>query len=611
MCGIFGYIGNDDPLSNCLNGLKMLEYRGYDSAGIAGITDNQIVHCKEVGKIDELEKKLLSSNFKKLQIAIGHTRWATHGIANNLNAHPHFDNNHKIALVHNGIIENYMQIKRRLLKENVKFYSDTDTEVITKLIAFNYKNDFFTALKISLKELVGSFALAIINIDNPNTIYAACRESPLTIGYNDKKTESIISSDPNAFAGKHLNILFLKKDEIAIIKKEKINIFHNEHLLTNKIPQKLDFKNLLPDKKGFDHFMLKEIYEQPVTIQKAMMGHLSEEFGTTEFEHVSFSNTELMSTKHIKIIACGTSWHAGCIGSLLLENIARIHTQAEIASEIRYQNPIITNNTLVIAISQSGETADTIAAIKEAKAKGAKILAICNVKNSTIARESDYCLFLKAGPEISVCSTKAFTSQITLLFLFTLYMARLRHLGKNEGQIFINELKKIPEKIKQVLNLSSQIEKMAKKYAKYDNFFYIGRQYMYPTCLEAALKLKEISYLNACGYPGGEIKHGPIALISENYPVIAFCSNKYTQDKIISNLMELKARKAPVLAFAFEGFTDITKVADDVIFLPDTLDELATFPSTVAGQLFAYYIAKEKKTDIDRPRNLAKSVTVE
>lgn len=610
MCGIFGYIGRDDPLVSCIEGLKKLEYRGYDSAGIAGLRNGNLIFCKETGKISSLEKKLEKEKLK-LDIAIAHTRWATHGIANETNAHPHVDINSSLAIVHNGIIENYDILRTELKTNGIKFSTDTDTEVIAQLIAYNYKNNLLSAVSDSLKLMKGSFAIALIHKDYPDHIVASSRESPLAIGFDDQKAEILLSSDPNAFLGRNLNVFYLKNEEIAIISSKSIEVYDfNKNMITKKT-ERLEGESYYPTKNGFEHFMLKEIYEQPITVQKAMLGHLSEEFGTASFDGMCFSPSELMATKHILIIACGTSLHAGSLAASMLEDKARIPTQAEIASEIRFKNPIISDETLVIAISQSGETADTIGAVREAKAKGAKILGICNQKNSTLARESDSCIFLEAGPEISVCSTKAFTSQITILSLFTLFMARLRHLTKEEGQKFLSELKKIPKIIKQIIDNDRIIKNLAKKYSQYENFFFLGRRYMYPTCLEAALKLKEISYLNANGYPAGELKHGPISLISKDLPVIAFCMNKQTNDKMLSNLMEVKARGAPILAIASMGSKDLDKIADDILFLPSTIDELAPFPSSVAGQLFAYYIAKERGREIDQPRNLAKSVTVE
>jgi glucosamine--fructose-6-phosphate aminotransferase (isomerizing) len=610
MCGIFGYIGKKDTLKVCLNGIKSLEYRGYDSSGIAGISQKKIVTIKEVGKIACLEK-LLNKRKIKLDIGIAHTRWATHGEANYKNAHPHCDMSESLAIVHNGIIENYLTLKRMLKNKGYLFKSDTDSEVIANLIAYNYKKDLTIALRDSLKMIKGSLAIALIHKNKPNQILATCRESPIAIGHDDEKNEILLSSDPNAFLGRNLSLTYLRNDEIAIIKSKSFILLDNNNNPIQRKIQRLNAENRQPSKDGFDHFMLKEIHEQPLTIQKAMLGHYSEDFGTAEFTNLNVSTQELMATKHILIIACGTSWHAGSIGATMLEDMARIPTQSEIASELRFKNPIISDETLVIAISQSGETADTIAAVREAKAKGAKILGICNVKNSTLTREADSCIFLKAGPEFSVCSTKAFTSQITVLFLFSLFMARLRHMSKKEGQFLLTELKKIPDKVQKVLDNVNVIKNIAKKYSNYDNFFFLGRRHMYITGLEAALKLKEISYLNANGYPAGEMKHGPIALISPQLPVIALCANKQTYNKMLSNLMELKARKAPILALASIGSLNISDIADDVIWLPPAIDELAIFPSSVATQLLAYYIAIERGTEIDQPRNLAKSVTVE
>lgn len=611
MCGIFGYIGSkENPTDICIQGLKLLEYRGYDSAGIAGIHNKNISFIKDIGKIAALEKQVQLADLK-LDLAIGHTRWATHGKLTQNNAHPHIDFKNTIALVHNGIVENFDSIRKMLMSKGIVFSSETDTEVIVQLIAYYYKRNILKATHKALRHLKGSFAIALIHKDYPDQIIAAAKESPLVVGYNDQQTEIFLSSDPNAFLGKDLNILFLHQEEICVLKRKFFQVFDkNLEMIAKKIER---FNGVFtpPSKDGFEHFMLKEIFEQPLTIQKAMLGHLSEDFGTAQFEDLNITSKELLSTRHILIVACGTSWHAGCIAAAMLEEKARIPTQAEIASELRYKNPIISNETLVIAISQSGETADTLAAVREARAKGAKVLGICNVKNSSLTREADSCIFLNAGPEISVCSTKAFTSQITILSLFTLYMSRLRHMSKESGQEYIYELKKIPGKIKQVLSSAEDIKILADKYSSYEHFFYFGRRYMYPTCLEAALKLKEISYLNASGYPAGELKHGPIALISPSLPVIAFCANQQTYDKTLGNLMEVKARGAPILAFATVGSDGIESIADDIIWIPPTTDDLAILPTTVAGQLFAYYIAKKRDREIDQPRNLAKSVTVE
>jgi glucosamine--fructose-6-phosphate aminotransferase (isomerizing) len=608
MCGIFGYMGKN-PIKECLKGLKLLEYRGYDSAGIATLKKGKLLSFKACGKINFLEKKLTLKDHD-IDLAIGHTRWATHGPATEKNAHPHFDTKFNLAVVHNGIIENYSSIKKSLIDKGLKFRSETDTEVIAQLISSNYKNNFIEAIIESLKILEGSLAIVIIHKKHPQEIIAAARESPLAIGYDDKKSEFIISSDPNAFSGKILNVMFLKNDEIAHIKNKEIKILNLKKEIIKKKLEKLNAKNIIFSKKGFEHYLLKEIFEQPLTIQKAYLGRIVENNTNIEFENLNLSKNYLSKINHIIITACGTSYHASLIAASFLQEKASIITTCEIASEMRFKNLIITKNTLVIAISQSGETADTIAAMKTAKAKGAKVLAIVNVKNSTISRLADSNIFLKAGPELSVCSTKAFSSQITVLYLFAIYMARLRFMNEKESFLYLNELKKIPSKIRKILKLSDLIKEKANKYSKYESFFFLGRGLMYPTAMEAALKLKEISYLNANAYPAGEMKHGPLALIHPNLPVIAFCANTKTYDKLLSNLMEAKARGAPILAFATKNSYGIEDIANDIIWVEKTIDELI-FPSSVAGQLFAYYIAKKRKRNIDHPRNLAKSVTVE
>ncbi|MCH9630707.1 MAG: Glutamine--fructose-6-phosphate aminotransferase [isomerizing] [Chlamydiia bacterium] len=613
MCGIFGYVGSsekDNPVTICIEGLKNLEYRGYDSAGIAGLINGKILAHKTVGRIQALEDCVSKENLK-LQVAIAHTRWATHGKPTKINAHPHFDSEKKIALVHNGIIENFKKIKDRLVKEGVNFESDTDTEVIVHLLSHYYESDMLEALQRTLEDLEGSLAIAIVHKDYPNQIFAAARENPLAIGFHKGTCEAYLSSDPNALRNAELDILYLHNNEIAVIKPDEIDIFNIEGKKQVKETEKLELEEGSATKDGYEHFMLKEIFQQPATIQKAMENRISDAFGTAHFEDLTFSTHELQSVNRILILACGTSLHAGYVAASLLENIARIPTEVEIASEFRYANPIISENTLVIAISQSGETADTIAAVREVKAKGAKIIGVCNVKHSTLTREADSTLFLKAGPEISVCSTKAFTSQLTLLSLFTLFMARLRHLSKEDGQDFVKELRKLPMLVSDILEQSSRIEELGKKYSGFEHFFFLGRRYMYPTSLEAALKLKEISYVNATGYPAGELKHGPIALINENLATIAMCGNKQTFQKLLSNIEEVKARNGPILCFANEEHTQLEEIADDVFYLPEVMDTLACIPYSIAAQLFSYYIAKERGTDIDKPRNLAKSVTVE
>jgi len=610
MCGIFGYIGPDNSAAICLEGLKKLEYRGYDSAGLVGISDGQLYFWKEVGKIRALEEAWTEKP-AQLSLAIAHTRWATHGKPTRENAHPHFDQHLRIAVVHNGIVENHRPLREMLKSYDIKFHSETDTEVIAQLIGHFYQGDIVAATQQALSLMQGFWGIAVIHKDHPDKIIAASRENPLAVAFKPSSGEAFLSSDPNAFHSSDLDVLFLRNDELAVIQADKVEVFDPSRTQITKTPEKLGLENYTRSKGDFEHFMLKEIFEQPQTIGQALHNRFIEDFGTVEFENFNLTPQDLQGVRRILILGCGTSWHAGCIGAFLFEEKTRIPAHAEIASEFRYKNPIVSENTLVIAISQSGETLDTIAAVREVKQKGSKVLAICNVRNSTLTREADATVFLRAGPEISVCSTKAFTSQLTVLSLLALLMGRQRHLSKEEGHTFLTELRRIPALVQQVLALDSVIEEAASRYSHYNNFFFLGRHCMYPTSLEAALKLKEISYINATGCAAGEMKHGPIALVDANFPVIGLCGNHKTMDKMISNLTEVKSRGAPILAFAFENTPDIETVADDVIYLPSCPDELAPIPFSVATQLFAYYVAKQRGTEIDHPRNLAKSVTVE
>lgn len=607
MCGIFGYIGKKDPIKMVLDGLKRLEYRGYDSAGLAGVENGKIVSCKEVGKVSALEQEVQKSHFKP-ELAIAQTRWATHGTVTKLNAHPHFDAQHSLALVHNGIIENYETLKKKLHESGVQFVSDTDTEVIAHLIAYHYEGNLLSAVQKTVDELKGAYAVAVVHRDFPDQIIAIAHECPLVIGIGNN--EAFISSDPNAFAFYTRQAIYLSNSEIAVIKADSQQIYNTNQEIT-KESQLIEGSIDQISKGTFEHYTLKEIYEQPQAIRNALLSRFLPEYGTAIFEELDFNMTDLLTVERILILACGTSWHAGCVAAYLIEDKARIPVQVEISSEFRYKNPLVPPGTFVIAISQSGETADTIAAVREVKAKGARVLALCNVHGSTLTREADSTIFLKAGAEIGVCSTKAFTSQVVVLALFTLLLARMRHMSKPEGQDFLHALLKLPDQVQTVLDQSHQIESIAKKYAKHDNFFYLGRRYMFPTSLEGALKLKEISYINANGYAAGEMKHGPIALINEECPTVALCANRMTYDKLISNLMEIKARHGKIIAIAEEGQDQIEKIADDVIYVPQSIDELASILTTVVTQLLAYYIAKERGADIDQPRNLAKSVTVE
>lgn len=607
MCGIFGYVGGRDSVQVVLQGLKQLEYRGYDSAGIAGIKGEELLFCKEVGKIADLERSVEKIGLS-LDVAIGQTRWATHGKVTKTNAHPHMDGARSLAIVHNGIIENYAVLQEELLAQGVLFVSETDTEVIAHLVASCYQGDLLKAVQQAVARLKGAFAIVLVHKNHPGQMVAVAHECPLVIGIGSN--EAFVSSDPHAFAFYTKQVIYLSNAEISVIHRDRQEIFNAEEQL--KRPVRTLETHLGTSSKGsFAHYTLKEIHEQPQAIRSALLGRFLPEYGTALFEELSFSTTDLLHVQRILILACGTSWHAGYVAAYLFEDKARIPTQVEISSEFRYKNPVVPPGTFVIAISQSGETADTIAAVREVKAKGIPVLAICNVHESTLTREADSTIFLRAGPEIGVCSTKAFTSQVVVLSLLVLLMARMRHMSKKEGQEFIQALLNLPEQVEAILHNGAHIEKIARQYAKNENFFFIGRRYMYPTALEGALKLKEISYINANGYPAGEMKHGPIALIHEQCPTVAFCANRMTFEKLLSNLMEVKARLGPIIAIAEETQEGLGDKVDALIPIPPTIDELAAIPSTVVSQLFAYYIAVARGTDVDQPRNLAKSVTVE
>jgi len=609
MCGIFGYVGAKNSVDIVLNGLHRLEYRGYDSAGIAGLHQGKIVDCKEVGKVDTLEKEVKEAGIV-LDVAIAQTRWATHGKPSQVNAHPHFDENRSLALVHNGIIENHEVLKRYLQEEKgVTFLSETDTEVIAHLISSYYEGDILNAVQQAVARLEGSYAIALIHRDFPDQIIAVAHESPLVVGIGRK--EAFVASDTHAFAAHTREVVFLSNSEIAVVSPEKLEIFDSSMEQIEKQTEQLSIVVEDVSKGKFEHFTLKEIYEQPQAIRNAMLSRYLEDYGTAVLEELNFETHELQGIERILIIACGTSWHAGYIAAYMIEEKARIPVQVEISSEFRYKNPIVQPGTCVIAISQSGETADTLAAMRELKAKGAKVIAICNSHGSSMAREADACIAQRAGPEIGVASTKAFTSQLVILALLTLLLARMRHMDKHEGQAFLENLQKLPDQVKKVLEQAPHIEAIARQYAHHENFFFLGRGYMFPTSLEGALKLKEISYINANGYPAGEMKHGPIALINEECPTVALCGNKATYDKLLSNLNEIKARNGKIIAIAEESQKGLEKVADAIIRVPDSLDELASIPTTVVTQLLAYYIAHARGANIDQPRNLAKSVTVE
>lgn len=606
MCGIYAYLGHRNGIKIALDGLKRIEYRGYDSAGIGALVDGKIQFFKDVGKIAGLEHEIgdLVSN-----TVIAHTRWATHGKVTKENAHPHLDDNQSVAVVLNGIIENFQPLKEKLISEGATFRSETDTEVLPHLIAKLYEGDLLKAVQQALVLIHGSYAIGVIHKDHPHELIVAANGCPLVVGVGSGET--FVASDANALIHHTREVFYLSDGELAKITPEGVELFDASMAQISKKTEQLLHSVEEVSKGSFAHFTLKEIFEQPQTVRNAMLSRFFEEYGTVALDGLNLDVNDLLSIKRVLVIACGTSWHAGYVASYMLEDLARVPTQVEVSSEFRYKNPIVPEGSFVIAISQSGETADTIAAVREIKAKGAKVLAICNVQGSTLAREADGCLFLRAGAEVGVCSTKAFTSQLIVLSLFALLMARMRHMSKLEGQQYLHALQKLPVQIQSVLELAPLIEKIAKKYSTFNDFFFLGRRYMFPTALEGALKLKEIAYVNANGYPAGEMKHGPIALISETCPTVALCADKVTYEKLISNLMEAKARHGKIIAIVHEGAQGIETVADDVIYVPDTVDEFAPILTTVATQLFAYYMAKDRGADIDKPRNLAKSVTVE
>ena len=606
MCGIFGYIGFRNAIKQALEGLKRVEYRGYDSAGIAYMKEGSLKVVKSVGKVSQLEEKLQDTTSS---IAIAHTRWATHGKVTEANAHPLYDMNQTLCIIHNGVIENFQQIKSELEKDGVTFRSETDTEVVANLIATLYKGNLLEAVQEASMLLKGCWSLVVLHKDHPDQIIASKQECPLVIGVGID--EMFISSDTHAFIQNTQQAIYMDDGEIVRITQKGFELFDASKAPITKQVEVLKHSAEESTKGDFEHYTLKEIFEQPQTVQNAMFSRFFEEYGTVAFDDLHMSSSDLLAIKRIVIIACGTSFHAGLLAGYMFEDMARIPTQVEISSEFRYKNPIVEPGTLVIAISQSGETADTLAAVRELKAKGAQVIALCNVHGSTITREADGTLYLHAGPEVGVCSTKAFTSQLTVLSLFCLMMARLRHWSKFDGQEFLHALRQIPEQISAVLSQKGRIEALAHKYSAFDDCFFIGRRYMYPTCLEGALKLKEISYINANGYAAGEMKHGPIALLNEKCPTVALACDMLTYDKVISNILEARARHSPLLCITFEGDERLNSIADDIIYVPKTRDELAPIAVSVACQLFAYYSAKFRGADIDKPRNLAKSVTVE
>ena len=615
MCGIVGYLGERDSLPIILNGLKRLEYRGYDSSGIAVHNGSTIASCKSKGKISKLEKQLEKRKNIHGGLGIGHTRWATHGEPNDVNAHPQFSNSKKLCLVHNGIIENYSTIKQKLIKEGFTFHSETDTEVLVNLIEFiknKHNVKLGEAVQISLNQVVGAYAIAVINNDKPDEIVVAKLGSPLCIGIGED--EHFIGSDVTPFIEFTKDVVYLEDGELAVIRNHKDTFFRkiSDDSSISPIVSKLELSLDKIEKQGFDHYMLKEIYEQPKAIKDTLRGRLNISKGIIRMSGMDDYINKFLSANKITIIACGTSWHSGLVAEYMFEKIARISVEVEYASEFRYRDPVIEKDDIIIAISQSGETADTLAAIKLAKSKGAFIYGICNVVGSSIARESDSGSYTHAGPEIGVASTKAFTTQMTVLYMMAVKLSKSKGIiSEKLFHKYLLDISNIDNKVHQALSSNNEIKKIAKKFLSSKNFLYLGRGYNFPIALEGALKLKEISYIHAEGYPAAEMKHGPIALIDKDMPTVVIATNKINYDKIVSNIQEIKSRKGKIIAVVSKGDVEVKKIADYIIEVPDSIESITPFITVIPLQLLSYHIAVMLGKDVDQPRNLAKSVTVE
>lgn len=601
MCGIIGYIGDKNGVPVVIDGLERLEYRGYDSVGLAIVENGKIVVQKNQGRLCALKDSLKNREFEG-NISIGHCRWATHGVPNYINAHPHLDCKQRLAVVHNGIIENYQSLKSRLIKNGHTFKSQTDTEVIAHLIEDYYKGDILVAVQKALSQIIGTYALGIICADSPETLIAARLGSPLVIGVG--RNENFIASDIPAILNHTRRAIYLDDGEIASITDKDIRIFTTKQ--ARPIRKKIEYIRWSlssAQKGGYEHFMLKEIHEQPGVIDKLI---------NLQSVQGCFKYLNLKKIDSITIVACGTAYHAGLIGRHAIEGLARIPVWAELSSEFRYRNPIISDKTLVIAISQSGETADTLAAVREARAKGAKVLSLCNVVGSSLVRESDAVLYTYAGPEISVASTKAYTAQASVLYCLAIYLAAQRGtISRTQKARIIKELKDIPSFVDKILDDKNLIKKVAERNSHHGCFLYLGRNINYPSALEGALKLKELSYVPAEGYAAGEMKHGPIALIDEYRAVVCIAVKSATYDKMVSNIHEIRARKGRVVAIATQGNEDIKNYCQDIIYIPECNELFSPLLAAIPLQLFAYYVALKRGCDVDRPRNLAKSVTVE
>ncbi len=613
MCGILGYVGPREAEPILLEGLRRLEYRGYDSAGMATLTGDRLHLRRRAGRVADLGR-LLQERPAPGCHGISHTRWATHGPATDTNAHPHLSQDGTVAVVHNGVIENYSALKKQLLAAGVVFQSDTDTEVIAQLIARHHDGDLVDAVRRVLPMLKGTYGLAVVSARNPELIVGARLGSPLVLGLGDY--EHYLASDPGALAGSAEKVVYLQDHQLCVLTPDTWHIYDQDRARVTAAVQSLN--HLVSgdaDKGPFEHHMLKEIYEQPESLENAMRGRLSDADASAHFGGLNLDTQQLRRAERLILTGCGTSYHAALVGEYLIEEFARMPVEVEYASEFRYRNPPMDRNTIVLAITQSGETADTLAALRESKRKGHPTLAICNVVGSSIAREADGGVYLHAGPEIGVASTKAFTSQVTVLTMLALYLGRMRHLSSLQGTQMVRDLRALPDVIRRTLHCHDDVRHIAERYAHAANFLYLGRQYLYPLALEGALKLKEISYVHAEGYAAAEMKHGPIALVDEHTPSLFLIPNGGVSEKVMSNLEEIKARGGPVIAIASEAEGELREHlldrADDVVFVPAVPDYLQPLVMAVPLQLLAYHIALLRDCDVDKPRNLAKSVTVE
>jgi glucosamine--fructose-6-phosphate aminotransferase (isomerizing) len=620
MCGIVGYVGFRAAADYLLDGLRRLEYRGYDSAGIAVIDHGEIAIRKKSGRVQELAR-LVEQYPVTGSLGIGHTRWATHGAPSDVNSHPHVGGNGEVVVVHNGVIENYAALKSQLQTRGYVFRSSTDTEVAAHLIAHEWNeliklgedpesaNTAIQAVEAAIRQFKGTYGLAIVFREIPDLLLAARLGSPLVVGLG--QGEYFLASDVSPLVGHTQEVVYLSDHELVALTPRGMQLHHRDSGQHAPNVQTLEQQETDSDLNGFEHYMLKEIFEQPETIRNAMRGRLDEDEATAKFGGLNLTPQQLRRIDRVVLTGCGTSWHAGLVGEYLIEEFARIPTEVEYASELRYRNPPLSTSTMVFAITQSGETADTLAAMRECKRKGHPTLAICNVVGSTIAREADGGIFLHAGPEVGVASTKAFTSQVTVLTLLALYLGRLRNMSYPAGQRIISHLQAMPDAIRQTLECYGQVKDIAQKYCDYENFLYLGRLYNFPVALEGALKLKEISYIHAEGYPAAEMKHGPIALVDERTPSLFIAPRGHIYPKVMSNLEEIKARRGPIIAIACEGDSKISQLADDVIFVPYVEEYLQPLVCSIPLQLLSYQIAVLRGCNVDRPRNLAKSVTVE